>query len=132
MNERIIYDTHTKQHILTIPASGACPTNKPRLTKYMATAIKLRDMLIHVTARTHLSPESRSFLSTVVVTDAKVTAEKIDSAIQTGKRAADMSRLRSSSTRVVGVAMMDVVGVSVGMESEQYGANGGETLPMRC
>jgi hypothetical protein len=66
----------------------------------MATPIKLRLMLMHVTASTHRSAVPRSSLSTVVVTAAKQTAENTDSAIQTGKRLADMSILRSNSKRV--------------------------------
>jgi hypothetical protein len=95
-----IYIINTVQTLLTIPASGACPTNSPRLTKYMTVAIKDSDMLMQHTESTHLSPESRLDLATVVVTLAKHTAEKIDSAIHTGKRFADMSVLISISMRV--------------------------------
>jgi hypothetical protein len=66
----------------------------------MTVAIKDRDMLMQHTESTHLSPESRVDFATVVVTLAKHTAEKIDSAIHTGKRFADMSVLISISIRV--------------------------------
>jgi hypothetical protein len=75
----------------------------------MPTATNESDMLMHMTAKTHLSPESRSALSTVVVTAARHTAEKTDREIQMGKRFADMSVLRSNSTRVVAMMNEDIL-----------------------
>ena len=66
----------------------------------MTVAMKDSAILMQVTDSTHLSPLSRLLLATVVVTEAKHTAEKIDSAIHTGKRLADMSVLISISMRV--------------------------------
>ena len=74
------------------------------LRRGLAAGVKPRlhpHMLRHATAKTHLSSDPRSSLSTLDVVAARQTAEKTDRAIQTGKRLADMSMLRSNSTRVV-------------------------------
>jgi hypothetical protein len=108
-------------------ASGICPTNKLRLIKYMTVAMKLRLILMQVTLNTHRSPASRRSLSTVVVTEAKHTAEKIDSAIQTGKRFADMSRSKSISIRV---AMMICYGCM--LVFERWGIQEKRVLCSNC